>query len=609
MKHPMLLVAFCGLLPLLPAQIVRVANESNAPFRGYVKTTVDVMPPYNSGFIDREDGREVSYLLGRQCGLDTRRLDVRIDLRPGERVMLDLGKSKPSKVTAAPLPKDPIGWWGWPWTIGGTQLEFVSLDPDGAGLLAHLRARTGRMLCNDLWLQWNADEPWARGELVVTASNPQVEDLVAAVPERFVLKFGSAITLVPGHQPDDPVLQAGTLIGDGQALVLPVTLLVPKQITQKDQWVSIAALDKVAAVGISRLLVHGNPRSPPGFDALVWANARYDRAVSELGGFAWPMLGGSPYSRITGAQEDQIFVRGEPLRENGAFAAVITQLGVYRQGCRPLHHLEASGAQLDYTAHKDLVLWDGRPHFTGSDHLGKPRSLSEAESYYWSGPDVQHWLINSIAAATRYTGSPACQWLLSAHARIYPFQWRVPGWRWEARAIGYEGMNAVHMHRELEDRKLAEAVKVHWLARADLVIVPYVLGNPIEWVRDDRIGPGLRTAPWQLCLEAFGLDLAGEYFQHEGARKAALLVASLMMQQAWWHDGNRWTCRNVLAQDGAWVPSGGYDWFGSPLAPYVIARQANIAPPKLVEQAKEIIEQLLQEASSPANFGWMPPIK
>jgi len=49
----------------LPAQIVRVANFSGAPYAGWKRTTIDVAPPRLVGRVG-----DVLYVVGRQVGLD-----------------------------------------------------------------------------------------------------------------------------------------------------------------------------------------------------------------------------------------------------------------------------------------------------------------------------------------------------------------------------------------------------------------------------------------------------------------------------------------------------------------------------------------------------------
>lgn len=191
------------------AQVVHVANYSGAEFDGWKRATVDVMPPTKAGLAG-----DVLYVLGRHVGADARTVDLRLRLAPGEVRSIDLRKADPAQFDLAPLPADPLAFFGMP-SIAGVPFSLVDANPDGAAWLAHLRARTGPMLCVDLWVTWYPDQPsWATGEAVVTASNPSVPDLVATVPEDFRLRFGAADVVVPGLPIAPPRLgMASDLLG------------------------------------------------------------------------------------------------------------------------------------------------------------------------------------------------------------------------------------------------------------------------------------------------------------------------------------------------------------------------------------------------------------
>ena len=191
------------------AQVVHVANYSGAEFDGWKRATVDVMPPTKAGVAG-----DVLYVLGRHVGADARTVDLRLRLAPGEIRTIDLRKADPAQFDLAPLPADPLAFFGMP-SIAGMPFSLVDAKPDGAAWLAHLRARTGPMLCVDLWVTWYPDQPsWATGEAIVTASNPTVPDLVATVPEDFRLRFGAADVVVPGLPIAPPRLgMASDLLG------------------------------------------------------------------------------------------------------------------------------------------------------------------------------------------------------------------------------------------------------------------------------------------------------------------------------------------------------------------------------------------------------------
>jgi hypothetical protein len=100
----------------------------------------------------------------------------------------------------------------------------------------------------------------------------------------------------------------------------------------------------------------------------------------------------------------------------------------------------------------------------------------------------------------------------------------------------------------------------------------------------------------------YGLDLAGEVFGHDGARQLARAFAKRVLADTWWKSTDRWTSRDVIAQDDASVPSGAYDFFGTPLAIATMLRH----DPKS-EPARTIWKQLLREATAPVHFAWLAP--
>ncbi len=192
---PLVLLALACLMiaTATRAQVVHIGNYSGSEFDGWKRSTVDVMPPAKAGRVG-----DVSYVLGRCIGADARVVDLRLRLEPGELRSIDLRKADAAEFDLGPLPANPLAFFGQP-SIAGVPFSIVDAKPDGAAWLAHLRARTGPMLCTDLWVTWYPDQPsWATGEAVVTASNPSVPDLVATAPEDFRLRFGAADVVVPG---------------------------------------------------------------------------------------------------------------------------------------------------------------------------------------------------------------------------------------------------------------------------------------------------------------------------------------------------------------------------------------------------------------------------
>jgi hypothetical protein len=381
--------------------------------------------------------------------------------------------------------------------------------------------------------------------------------------------------LVPGHRADAPLIDSGTWIGDGQARALPFTLVWARHVPRAEQWSSIGCVSSlgIGSVGIARLLPEGNPLLPPAFDPRLWTALRLAESLRRIHTWEQGVVGPNKNSDDAGAQQDQTFVAGESLVRNGCGAERITLLGGYRMASRPCHHLELNGHQVDASKHPQLVYWDGRVHWNdrvSPDRLGK--SGGELVTDGWLGPDVEHAFCHVTIAAGRLTGSPLVQHLMEAQARVFRLQWTTdPALIYQsvpfaARAVGWEADLALGLWRNLEDRMLAEATKAHWLDRATKVLVPQLgslPGDLWDWRRDDRIGPGVRWMPWQQGVGAYFLVLAGDVSAIARSRRWGARC-SRGRARAYWLNGKEWTARDVVAQDGAAVPSGAYDYFGTP---------------------------------------------
>lgn len=596
------------------AQTIRIENLGAVAFTGWKRTTIDSVPPHAVGQLGG-----ALYVLGRQVGLDTHSVDVHVSLGAGQSVSLNLAAAVPASWTRGPFPANAYEWFGGPVSIGGQEMALVALGPDGAGYTARLRRRTGAMLCTEVWITWYPDHPeWAFAEAIVACSNPAVPDMGAVAPANFHLRFGDAITLVPGAGVDVPLVAAGTTFADGQMRATPVVFLWPRQCPQLQHVFSAAVVAnlKLAAVGIGRLLPDGNPRLPPGFEARPWTLAKIALAAQRLHSWNPPLLGPNPVSGDTGAQEDQTFVRGEAMLPDGVGAEIVTYLSALKLANRPCHHLEANGTLLNLAQHVNplLVFWDGRPHWSplvSPDRLGKPVGLSPGEANHWWGPDVEHALFNTLAAGARYTGSYALQQLLATIARVYLLQWTVQSGLstsqpYAARAIGWEGMLAVHLWRELEDRQLAATVRQRWSDRFDSIVGPFLDTRPNDvWdprLDDPRLGPGWRWMPWQQSVGAYGLDLAGAQFDRPFARWLALRGAWAVMRDAYLLQNGFWTTRDVVALDGSPVTTGFFDLFGNPMAPAVVLRHLPLYRP-----AREIWSQLQWQCVLPKHTAWLAP--
>jgi hypothetical protein len=278
---------------------VRVSNTSAVAFDGYVRCTVDVLPKVRVGIVETADGQQVRFVVGRACGLDTRTLDLRVALAPHQDLTIELDVAKPWAWKPTPLPAKANDWFQGQVSIAGVQCKRIELESDGAGYTAHWRARVGAMLLLDLWLTWYPDSPsWATGEALVTASNCTVPDMGAVVPAGFFLKVGKALVFSPEcYCGAEPLIAEGTSFGDGQARIVPITIVFPQHLSSDEVWsnAGIASNRKISAVGVQKLWGCGNPRMRA-MDARRWAEERLPEAVRRLSTWDAGIDGPQPFS-------------------------------------------------------------------------------------------------------------------------------------------------------------------------------------------------------------------------------------------------------------------------------------------------------------------------
>lgn len=550
------------------AQTVRVANQSAAPFDGWLRATVDTKPSRDAGQLP--DGSR--FVLGRRTGLDTWAVDVHVALAAGEIRSVALDTATAWSPPALTLPSDPLGYWGGWVTFGGVPLSIVSLTQDAAAWRVHLRGRVGRMLIADAWLTWRPDEPaLVTGEVTATCSNPAVPDVSETVPDGgYGLRWGQAT--VWGSQ----VCPAGTTFADGQARTLPVVIAWSEHVADAKAWLQIAAaVNRTAgAIGISRLWPGGNPRLPSPFDPVAWTRQRWPQALAVSSTWEPAVTGPARRSDDTGGQDDQVFVAGEAIAGRGP--EQVAYMSALKLAARPNHYRRSDGSPLDPAEKPGVQFFSGRPHQSTGDLLGKSRSITPDDTNGWFGPDSQHWLANGLAAASRLVDSPALQAELEQQARLFLWQESLPsqhpGWftaGWDsARSVGWTMIVAVHLWRGLEDRTLAQRVRDRAAARIAEVYVPAFTGKDVWDVRrdDPRLGAGDWWQPWQQSVGAYGLDLAGEVFGVPAARTLALRAAKKVVADAWRKVGSRWVAipDSPLAGNGA--PNESFNLFGMPLA-------------------------------------------
>jgi hypothetical protein len=619
-----------------PSVVVQLANTSTNAFVGWHRVTVDFLPPAQSGWRLSEapvtvqghavtgGGRngdiEWQYVVGRKTGLETWACDIWCSLAAGQRTSIDLGTLTPCAQPVPQIPQEGWAWFGGMPMANGTALPLLSAQIDGAGWTAHWRSRVRgtQMMVVDLWTTWYPDQPWCHAEATVTASNPLVPQVTETLPAGITLSFGDAIVLPLGQAQPGVLVPSGTTFGDGQARTVPLTLVWLRHFSDPTQNASLIADAQYAigGSGVLNLLPNGNPLVPANFDSVAWARGVLPASVAALHSWQPGTVGPAPASGITGAQTgDQVFVGGEICVPNSAGVELIRYLGALKYSNRPNHHREVDGSILDLARHTNprLILWDGRPHPSSSvspDRLGKTTNASETQLNGWWGPDVEHWLMNTLACAARLTGSPALQEELRSQATIYLAQWTVaPGlstsWWFAARAVGWEAIACVHLWRELEDRALAERVKARFFARWDAFTATFA--SAVWWdvrVDDPRQGTGAWTMPWQCAVAAYGLDLAGEVFGVAAMREKAYVQAQHLVSTTFYENAttHHWQCYSGVAVDGRNVPDNIFWLFGSPLAPAVVLRHdATNAT------ARAIWTQMIADATATYQAAWLPP--
>jgi len=573
------------------AQVVRVANRSGLPFDGWHRTTVDVCPPHAAALVG-----DVFCVRGRPFGTSTWVVDLHLTLAPFQERTLDLSGGTPIPWTFTPLTVDPLAFFGGSLTMNGQPLHFEGATVDGATAVLRFQGRIAPMLLTDVWMLWRPEEPGLmRAECVVTASNPGLPDVTVTTPPGGLnLAMGDARVHVPGAGWQVPVVPGGVTMGNGQSRAVPVVFVWLQHLyTPAQLFAAIAAVTpSIYSVGIDRLLPNGNPSLPAGFSALAWTIGRFQESLRRLHTWEAGVCGPNPASGDTGAQEDQVFVRGEPCLADGAGSEQMAYYGALKMFNRPCHHLEADGRIVDPALHTSprLVYWDGHPHWNTTvspDQLGKPAFPTAAECSGWSGPDVEHWLINTLAAGARYTGSYALQWELRHQAMLYLGCCTTdPGLStsqpFAARAVGWEGIVVSHLWNCLEDRDLADRVRVRWIDRVNDVILP-AYGGRVQWdvrLDDVRLGPGAWWIPWQQSVGAYGIDLACEQLGPLAGRWLARDGAQAVLDHAWVWVNGRWQSRAAMPVAGGGTSNEEFNFFGMSMSVAVALRHdpSNLLP-------------------------------
>lgn len=591
---------------------MHIANLSAGRFRGWLRTTVadSLLAGVSQGTISGW-----RFVAAGMIGTDLREVDIEVELTareehtPGTNVVASELRRSGMAVTA-----DTHGTLA----LNGEPMIILSIAPDGAGLLVHARRRIGSLLVVDVHLRWYPEMPGvARGTATITASNASVPDLECQLDRDLVLTFGSAIIWPLGRAPGAIAAQ-GTHFGDGQARIVPLTVIWLQHLTGPYDLTSAFALaaGAIAIRGLDRLYPEGNPRIAAGFDGATWQAENYGEALRRIHTWDVGTLGINKRSADTGAQEDQL-VHGEALAH--PMASVHNTLAAYKWANRPCHHRDWRGDVVKASDHPSCMLWDGRPHFAAPDRLGKPAPLPEGTTAGWSGPDEEHWLVGRLFEAARLTGDPALQLELEHQAQLYlgaqtlPFgeqaNWFTSG-PGASRAVGWKALLVHRLWHSLKDRALAEQVRERWTRALETILLPRFEMVDIWDVRvdDARLGPGAWWMPWQQAVGAYGVYLASQLVVDPTLRQRGVNMAQLAAQ-AVLRDAF------VRASDGTWLTKpqrpvlGGspadasFNHFGMPLA---LATILSDSPRH--DAAREAWNYILSTATTQDKLRWMVPL-
>jgi hypothetical protein len=572
------LIALFALARSAPAQVVKVCNYGAATFAGWHRCTVDTLPPHYHGM--SSDGCE--YSAGRAIGLLGYVCDVKVKVPAGSGIKFDLGAGKAIDGD----PDVPADVAGYP-VVAGAKVPVLTAEHDGAGTDFHWRARpwaAAPMFLLDAWGTFYPGQSWCVGELVLTASNPSVPDVVATVPAGgLTLGWSNGLAVVDGLAWNAALIPAGETFGNGQSRAFRFVGGLNNAAVGDVQSALVESSAGLAAIGIAHPGLLGTFAPPPrGFDPVAWGHERLPRARAALLG--WDIMrdsrggsvGVSPRSGDTGDQEDQPGVHKgvEDWSSPWPGPYYVTLYAGYSQLRRPCHHLEADGSLLDVHAHPDLSFWVSQPNWpdsAASDHLGKSRMVTlGAETHGWEGPDSEHLFFGRQAQAEQWTASPALQWDLANEARLFLFtQTLDPRFATTAisdasRAWGWTALAAAWLFELLEDRTLAAAVRQRMHDRAALVYSRFGwLQKPAEWfdVRNDSrinsaIGGGFTqgTLCYQQAQASGVMQLAGEVLADPLLVEWAQRMAIVELNYGWTQDaGGHWIAWDMVGcnQDGS----------------------------------------------------------
>jgi hypothetical protein len=622
-----------------PGQSVEVANFGAARFEGWIRTTIDE-PVVASG-----EAEGVAWRVGRACGADVRVIDLRVTLEPGERRKVVLisendGTDRAREAGGAASSRAGATAFAAP-VVAGTSLELathsVARRPnpleDGAAILTHWRGRlaSDARLHADVWLRAYPGQPWAVGELVLCASHADLDGWQVPIEADLHLGVPGAVVLIDGLQLGQPLLRAGDWLADGQARSWRFVVGHLGQMSTADMHSALLEADHaVVARGVATPTYLGAV-APTSEDQRPWIAQHWQGARARLHGWDAGPLGPAANSGRTGAQEDQGAAKGSRAYGPGGLGAEVIRYYVALGGSRrPCHHLEASGDRLR-PDRADLVLWDGRPHWSRSvspDQLGLSEQPTQGwRTHGWWGPDRQHWFINTLALAAELTGSPALQWQLEHQATLWRYQETVdPALATSradaARSQGWAGIVAAQLWHALEDRQLALEVAERWHLRVATVYVPTWRQRGLWDLQTDarvtqyvdRARYPYVTMAYQAAFATMGVTLGLQGFPPSvpgitEARELAYRQALLVLDQAYDAESRGWeivgvesdgrTLAGDLVEGVSAHRTGWFDDAWLPCCAWTVLQSDPNNP-----RALEVYERA---TSGTAPNDWMPP--
>lgn len=525
-----LFAATLALTAMLTSQQVVVRNHSGDKVSGWVRATTPKKSLTGETGVCPKTG--FKWVAGRDVGVDLRVVDILTDNLSVGDTIVELSKPEATQVNwELPVNSLPV--------INGKVMSAFAIQADGAAVTAEFRARIGDFIYF-LYARHSGGERWILGELLVLNSNQNSTSMVSTF-EKVQLTWGDMLVTIHG-EPEDRNLC------DGQARAMIVGAIELDGMTMQEAHSYKALFEQTIWARGQDVRWQGQTSSE---EWTRYVESQWTKAWDGMSNWDAAPAAPSPRSGDTGKQGDQMLQLGCDQTPVGYFT------NVKIHALRPANFCENNGEPYSKERHPNCWLWDGRPHFgLSSDRLGKERPLHGSETHGYQGPDSQHWLIQGLVAAYRQTASPMAQRLLRNHAALYlGTRTSTPGWSTSvvhaARETGYEGINAVHLWRNIEDRKVAHDVRQRYTEWANNILIPYMKDRDVLFIfdSDPRLGSGQWCIAWQESLGSWGTLVAYNEFQIEGLQHVATRVAENVVQNGWLLEGGQWKTRAQFALD------------------------------------------------------------